>query len=63
MIDVKTIMEQLTGQTLTNSLIEFLEQHYHEKGFQMSRKGRTIPMLKWRAISDQAGIGHCQPSF
>ena len=27
MIDVKTIMEQLTGQALTNSLIEFLEQH------------------------------------
>ena len=27
MIDVKTTMEQLTGQTLTNSLIEFLEQH------------------------------------
>ena len=27
MIDVKTIMEQLTGQTLTKSLIEFLEQH------------------------------------
>ena len=26
MIDVKTIMEQLTGQALTNSLIEFLEQ-------------------------------------
>ena len=27
MIDVKTIMEQFTGQALTNSLIEFLEQH------------------------------------
>ena len=27
MIDVKTIIEQLTGQALTNSLIEFLEQH------------------------------------
>lgn len=27
MIDVKTTREQLTGQTLTNSLIEFLEQH------------------------------------
>ena len=27
MIDVKTIMEQLTGQALTNSLIELLEQH------------------------------------
>ena len=27
MIDVKTILEQLTGQALTNSLIEFLEQH------------------------------------
>ena len=27
MIDVKTIMEQLTGQALTNSLIEFLERH------------------------------------
>lgn len=27
MIDVKNIMEQLTGQALTNSLIEFLEQH------------------------------------
>ena len=27
MIDVKAIMEQLTGQALTNSLIEFLEQH------------------------------------
>lgn len=27
MIDTKNIMEQLTGQTLTNSLIEFLEQH------------------------------------
>ena len=27
MIDVKTIMEQLTGQAMTNSLIEFLEQH------------------------------------
>lgn len=27
MIDVKTIMVQLTGQALTNSLVEFLEQH------------------------------------
>lgn len=27
MIDMKNIMEQLTGQALTNSLIEFLEQH------------------------------------
>lgn len=27
MIDVKTIMGQLTGQALTNSLIEFLDQH------------------------------------
>ena len=27
MIDVKTIMAQLTGQALINSLIEFLEQH------------------------------------
>ena len=27
MIDIKTIMEQLTGQALTNSLIEFLEKH------------------------------------
>ena len=27
MIDTKNIMEQLTGQALTNSLIEFLEQH------------------------------------
>ena len=27
MIDVKTFMEQLTGQALTDSLIEFLEQH------------------------------------
>lgn len=27
MIELTTIMEQLTGQTLTNSLIEFLEQH------------------------------------
>lgn len=27
MIDTKTIMGQLTGQALTNSLIEFLEQH------------------------------------
>ena len=27
MIDVKTTMEQLTGQALTKSLIEFLEQH------------------------------------
>lgn len=27
MIDEKTIMDQLTGQALTNSLIEFLEQH------------------------------------
>ena len=27
MLDIKNIMEQLTGQALTNSLIEFLEQH------------------------------------
>ena len=27
MIDTKNIMEQLTGQALTNSLIEFLERH------------------------------------
>ena len=27
MIDTKNIMEQLTGQSLPNSLIEFLEQH------------------------------------
>ena len=27
MIELTTIMEQLTGQALTNSLIEFLEQH------------------------------------
>ena len=27
MIDVKTFMEQLTGQALTDSLVEFLEQH------------------------------------
>ena len=27
MIDVKTFMEQLTGQNLTDSLVEFLEQH------------------------------------
>lgn len=27
MIDVKNIMEQLTGPALTNSLVEFLEQH------------------------------------
>ena len=27
MIDTKNIMEQLTGQSQTNSLIEFLEQH------------------------------------
>ena len=28
MIDVKNIMELLTGQTLTNALVEFLEQHF-----------------------------------
>ena len=27
MIELTTIMEQLTGQALTNSLIEFLDQH------------------------------------
>lgn len=30
MIDVTTIMEQLTGQALSNSLIEFLEQHFND---------------------------------
>lgn len=30
MIDVKTIMEQLAGQALTSSLIEYLEQHFED---------------------------------
>lgn len=30
MIEVKDIMEQLTGQALTNALVEFLEQHFED---------------------------------
>lgn len=30
MIDVKNLMEHLTGQALTNSMIEFMEQHFDD---------------------------------
>lgn len=62
MIDAKTIMEQLTGQALTNALVEFLEQRFadfpeirekYQTAIEQTEKGKELAdAIDTQTVSD-----------